>query len=437
MSFCLQSRRALLLALIGGLFIITAVFAGPDDPRLSEYIRVMKKTYPDLQSMRSMIDAQLSRTKMSSGWMNPTLSVGAMNLPYPSLAFDMDPTSMLQFGLMQRIPFPGRTGYQKRIGEAKSALLQADLKVEEHEMSRMLRMAYYDLAAAEATQSILDSGVTLLQEMRTSALAMTGAAMGSSADIYAIDAETAEWSRKISDNQALIKSRKATVASYIGEPSSDSIATEPLPQVIPNLNDMVPIEQSPADYAPRIVAARKKVDESNAALELARMSYYPDIDLMLQYGYRFPIKSTSLSMDGTMITTGTLYQGPMVSMGISFPLPVWAKSNQSSEIAEMNAMNESAKHNYETARLEWKRDIETERTDFERVNQSITALRNKIIPARIKAWQASMIGYRNDQTTLMAVSEARMKLLMAKMEERMLMAENWARFGNLLERIEP
>lgn len=400
----------------------------------------MRANYPDLKSMRAMIAAQKNRTAMNSGWMNPMFSVGAMNVPYPKLKLDADPMTMIQFGLMQRIPFPGKTGLQRKLGDAKADAIVAELEVETREMEAMVRMAYYDLAATKSMVGLLDSGVTLLRLMKDAALAMNSSGMGSAADIYNVEAETADWQRKCDENEALIAKRRAELRQLIGNSETDSLAVSSLPLQLPSESSDAAISSGDRDNTPKLVAARQQLKVSQSSLQLAQHNWYPDLDLMFIYGYRLPLKMTTTSVDHNGVKSSmdeTIYQDPMLSLGVTFPIPLFANSNQKAMIGEERAMLESNRQKLATAEREFEKMVRSEQAEIERLRMSIHRYQTEIIPAREQAWTASLAGYRSGRVPLMAVSEAMMKLIMAKMEERMSMAECWARTGNLQGRIEP
>lgn len=426
------------LTLIIGCITAVQVWAG-DDPILETYLQQVRERHPDLQSMRSMIEAEQHRTNMSAGWMNPMLSLGVMSVPYPSLKTNIEAMTMFQIGIMQRIPFPGKTSQARELGNAKANALTAELYVEERDMEAMVRMAYYDLTAAIAMQGILDSGTVLLQEMKSGATAMNGAGMGSSVDVYTVDAEIVLWEKQIIDNKALIAIRRSTLASLLGKKATDSIPVTPLPihpSDIPFDHDLT----GNPDQAPSLKAAQARLLEAEAGVLVADKTWYPDIDLMLQYGYRRPLHLSSSSVDhtGARITSNeVMKQDDLVSIGITLPVPLFAGSNQNAMKGEMIAMVKSNRNKQAAVKLEWERQVTSEFAELNQKIQSARKLQSRVIPAQEKAWQAALIGYRSGTTTLMAVSEIRMKYLMSKMEERMLTAESYARTGNLLGRVEP
>ncbi|MDK9699839.1 MAG: TolC family protein, partial [bacterium] len=139
--------------------IVSNAIAVEPNQRLHEYIEYAKTNHPEFRAMSAMIEAEQYRAKMSRGWMNPMFRVGLMNVPSKTLAVDEDPMTMLQASIMQKILLPGQTKRKTAIGNEKTRTREQELTADINTMSQMIRMAYFETAAAKAELAILEAGL--------------------------------------------------------------------------------------------------------------------------------------------------------------------------------------------------------------------------------------------------------------------------------------
>jgi outer membrane protein TolC len=417
--------------------IATPLFTGTvqgqaPDSLLTAYVRESLQNHPDLTGMQAMATAESSRTVMSRAWMNPELSVGLMNSP-DNFDLHMDPATMWQIGIMQRVPFPGKLKAAGEAGRARTLAAETGTEAARFDMASMTAMAYYDLAAALSVRRSLEKGKDLLQQMMDAARVMTASGMGSQADLLRARLELEQWNVRLISNQADIDRKRAALAYALGRRDETTLGNPVLPDSLPPTLDLdSALQPSSIDSTPSIRRAHRELEAAAADTRRARLEYWPDVDVMASYGFRGYLR-TAMADDATGETgLRRMKQDGMVSIELSAPLPLFYHGNQRARIGEMTAMQSGKEADLAKERLDKERQLRELYARWKETADCCRIAQGKVLPQAEAAWQATLIEYRAGRTSFMALSEARMSVVMAEMELLMHRADAWASYRQWL-----
>ncbi len=410
------------------LFVISSpVQATEPDPVLDSLIERAFLRHPDLEAMRSMVEAADARRSMSRSLMNPELTLAIMDVP-TDFSYDTDPSTAFQIGIMQRFPWRGK---RKASADAASARVKADnirLESARQNMAAMITMAYYELAALEEEKVLLADGLRLTEEMTRAATWMTSSAMGRLSDIEKARLEEENWKLKIVANLGAIKRAQAAISYALGEPIDTLFFSrvhmpDGLPS-LPVLDSLLAPELF--DQAPILQEEIASEQASRDDLAKAKLGWYPDFDVMLSYDIKPDLKSSGgVDHNGQPLPTGTIDQMNMISLGVTFPLPLHGKGNQRAEIAESSSMQRQAFAKIAATRLTLENEVRQLHSVWEEQNNCCAFVQETLIGRAESLYRTSLIDYQAGKTPFMELSQARMSLVMAKMELSMSRAEAW------------
>ncbi|MCX6640960.1 MAG: TolC family protein [bacterium] len=414
-------KQLTIFVLLIAFFLSAPATAQPDpDSLLAAYIQEAWTNHPDLKAMQAMVSADSSRVGMSGSWMNPELRIGLMNLP-DTFNLWSDPMTMLQVGIMQQIPFPGKLHRAARAEQARTAAARADLERGRDEMAAMVAMAFYDLAAAYQIRTAMLQGQTLADQMTQSAALMVGSGMGAQSDLYKARLDEEQWKLKLSTNQDEIEQKRSTLAYALGRSDAQAIADVILPNQPPPLPDPL----TSFDDSPGLRSSQLLVQAAQSSLERARLDYYPDVNVMLAYGLRGDLKVGSMGNP----MNEPLKQDNMISLELSFPIPLFYRGNQAAKTQEMGAMLTQSQNVYQKIRLEKRRELDQIYAHWKSKLDNYHTTVERILPAADNLWNSTLNDYRAGKVTIMNLAQARMSLVMARMDAAMLLADTWALRG--------
>jgi outer membrane protein, heavy metal efflux system len=406
------------------LISLTPAFAQINpDSLLASYIQESWANHPNLAAMQSMAVAESSRVDMASSWMNPDLRVGLMNLP-DTFNLWSDPMTMLQIGVMQQIPFPGKLRAAGKAAQARRASAQVSVEQERQVMASMVTMAFYDLAAALRVRKALEKGQELAQEMVESAALMVSSGMGAQSDILRAQLEVEQWKLKLVANQDEITRQRADLAYALGRSDASGIPEIDLPDHLPDLPDT----NTTYDDSPQLRRSLLEVEAANQDLKRARLDYLPDVNVGLTYGIRGDLKPFTMANP----MPDPLKQDNMVSLEVSFPIPVFYRGNEASKVQEIGAMLVRNQYDYQKIRLDKRRELEEITSRWKKKNSSYLILDHSVIPTAKELWQSTLNDYKAGKIPIMNLSQAQMSVVMNEMEADMLLADAWGLRGQWL-----
>jgi outer membrane protein TolC len=398
------------------------------DSLLRSYVQESWQSHPDLQSMRAMASAESSRTAMSRAWMNPEARFGLMNIPQ-SFDAHADPMTMWQIGLMQQVPFPGKLKASSRAGEALTESALATVEAGRYVMADMVAMAYYDLAASLAVRKSLVHGRDLAQQMMEAAAAMVSSGMGSEADIIRSRLEMEQWNIKLVNNQADIDRKRANLAYAVGRSEVATLSDPVLPDSLPPEIDLNSGLQSDAVMnTPELKRAQSDVNSAKADHLRARLDYWPDLNFGVAYGIRGYLRTTGVDPMTQMPAPAHLKQDNMWTFEVSAPLPLFYPGNQRAKVRETSAMQTAREADLSKARLLKEQQLREIYATWQENNDGGHIAQDQLGPQSENTWRVSLTDYRAGKITLMALSEARMAVVMAEMETIMRRADAWVAY---------
>jgi outer membrane protein TolC len=164
-----------------------------------------------------------------------------------------------------------------------------------------------------------------------------------------------------------------------------------------------------------VLAASARLAESSAAASRARKEWYPDFDLSLSYGVKPSLRVTSMDAAGNL-TTERMKMDNMISLEIAAPIPLFSKGNQQAQIAEMTSMESKAKSDLLKVQIDLEMRLRQIHASWKEENDCCAFVRLSLIGQAETLYQASLLDYRSGKVSYMELSQARMAMLMAKME---------------------
>lgn len=406
----------------------------PTDRTLDSLLQTVAKQHPDIRAMEQMIAAVKSNETMQRGWMNPMFRVDVMNVPTESYSLEKDAMTMIQFSWMQTIPL--NTSAKHRLSQSETKLKDVQKQLMQSEMRRMTIMAYYDLIAGLRNDKILRTGLEQLQNMIKAEQSRIEQGKMMFSDYHLMKAEEATWEQRIAENEYQIQTNKSMLEYLtVGNIDISQFSNE----LISSIPDVKDLSIQVTSKNPTIQYQQQKISQAEAEWNVARSKLFPEVDVMLSYGYTPSLRLSTSQIDGHSGVTTTenkiIQRTDYVSAGITFPIPVWYRRNQYVEIEMSKSMLSAEKENLRAVTLKEKQAIESDAFLLHSKLEQHQLLINKIIPAKQKTYEQIRLNYESGMTALSELFKIQMEITMSEMDATMLLADSWARIRIIQERL--
>jgi outer membrane protein TolC len=328
---------------------------------------------------------------------DPKLNLGLRSIPLEGpnqWRLQDDGMSMQTVGIVQQMPSKAKRHARVAVAEAGTAKAQAVLEQTALEVQQGAAEAWIRLYAANQRMSLLDE---LYHENRL-LQAATQARLASGAGLAA-ESVIPERLKLVLDDQhdSLERDRQSALHNlvrWVGD-----AAHEPLTGDWPHWD--VSFDQIhaalPSHPRLKVLAAERSVAEGQLALASANKT--PDWSWGLDYQHR-----------------GNAY-GDMISVSVSFDLPLLSSSRQDPLIESGSHAAEATSRDYQDARYALEASARVQLAELDRLERAINRLESGHIPLAEQRVRLAMADYRASKGMLRDVIAAREELVELRMRQ--------------------
>lgn len=267
---------------------------------------------PSILAEEAGVEATRSASIAAGRLPDPTLSLGVDNFPVsgpPAFSFSRDDMTMTRVGIEQAFPNPAKRRAQRSRAQADIGLAEAGLAVEAQAVRLETALAWIDLFYAKRRLAQLDLLNDSLGDLQATVTARL--ASGSARPSGALEPEQlrAAINDRRSELTAEVAAARARLIRFTGDPQADISGDPPLLEV-----DRARLITGLPGH-PRLRALDAATFAAEAGVDLAQADKRPDWRVSTSYGRRDPA------------------YGDMVSVGVSFDLPLFSRRRQDPIIA--------------------------------------------------------------------------------------------------------
>ncbi len=288
-----------------------------DTLKLGTALALARDANPMLQASRFRADAALERVPQAGAWPDPMLSLGLMNRVVRTFGASA-PMSVNSVQLTQRIPWPGKLGFNEERASRLAEAERFDSEESEEALLARVKSVYYQLAYIDRSITIMEETRGLLRDFLDVSTAMYAVGTALQQDVLRAQVSVAQMTEDI----AVMEQNRVAMASrlnaLLGRAATEAVGALELPAIgedLPNADALIAIA---AERRPALQAAAERVQAAEAGFQAARKTMYPDLTVTVGYGHRPDFEDLTTVMVG-------------------FSLPVFAGSRQKPLQREMQA----------------------------------------------------------------------------------------------------
>lgn len=345
------------------------------------YIEVLQAN-PRVVMWQKMEQASQKRIGPAGAWDDPMAMVGIMNLP-TSFDFAMDPMTMRQAGLSQRIPISGYKGLLSRAARMTAEATKKSTDRGILELLASVKHSFAELFYTRAMQTVLQKQKEALTQIATIARSKLITNRAGQEEVLMAEADLARLEEEILMLQKEERAATAMLNSFRGKSEAEPIGELALPTF-----DSLPVtpeswialtDQNNPELQRLILESKRFEFESRANFRML----WPMVDLNAAYGVRQP------GPDGP--------RDNMITTTLSLNLPVFAPRKQISMGQEARLMAQSISAERLSMRLELVARIRTLFAELKRLDSTIAVYQTSVLPAIRLAYQTAVAGYASDR----------------------------------------
>ncbi|MBU6957813.1 TolC family protein [Pseudomonas sp. CVAP len=362
-----------------------------------EALRLAETNAPSLTAQAAKLQAASSAAIPAGELPDPKLKLGVQNYPIGGpdrWSIDQDSMTMQMVGVMQEVP--NRDKRKARIEVANAAVdrAAADARIERLNVRQATALAWISSYSIERKEALFEDFYKENRLLADTVRAQIAGGRAQPADAVTPKQEAAQLADQQDDLARLRAQARAALKRWIGPAANDPL-TGSLPQW--------PIETSgyshKLQHHPALAAFEPMTREAEAKVREAEAEKQSDWSWELDYQHR------------------DRQFGDMVSVQLSFDLPLFPGSRQNPKIAAKHAELNQLEAEREDMVREHTQQLEESLAEYERLNRAVRRSQESLVPLAKEKVGLTMASYRAGKGDLGAVIAARRELIEARLKQ--------------------
>ena len=354
---------------------------------------------------------------------NPTLSAARIELdsteggitqarviPNPEVAVQMEDTRAATRATTGQVNLPIELGGKRsaRIGAANRArdVAQAQLGTTQADLRASVIGAFFNVLVAQERVRLAAGSVDIATRGANAAARRVAAGKISPVEETKAQVELANAQIERSEADAALVAARQSLATLWGNPSPR------FTEAIGNLDalparPLAPMLRQSLDGAPALLASERELDRRQAEINVQRSRQYPDVTV-----------SVGAKRDNSSPERGTY---PV--LGVAIPLPLFDRNQGNLYTAIRQA--DKAADELRATRLRLDHDLQQASSQLEVSRSSALSLRETVLPAAERAYQAASQGFEAGKFNYLEVLDAQRTLFQARIRYLGVVANSW------------
>ena len=363
---------------------------------LDDALQLAERNAPSLQARQEQVSAARSAVAPAGELPEPRLNLGVQNLPVDGndrWSTNRDFMTMQMVGLSQEVP--NRDKRKARVETARAAVERADAQAL-FERQRVRATTAQAWVAAYTVQRKLAQFDAFYKENRLLASAVSArlaAGGGAAADALAPNQEAAQLDERKDLLLSQADQARAALKRWIGQDAD--VQAQAFPQWAVNASEY--LHALPAH--PELAAYGAMTQEAEAQVQQAQAEKKSDWGWQVNYQRRGPDFSN------------------MVSVQLSFQLPLFAGSRQDPMIAARRAQVRQLEGEQDAALREHTAQLEADLAEYQRLQRAVERSRETLLPLAEERVRLALADYRAGNSALSEVLAARRQRLEARLQD--------------------
>jgi len=352
---------------------------------------------PGLAEIRARAAAMKAIPPQAGALPDPTLSFDLLNVPVRSFDLRREDMTMMEVGISQTLPFPGKRALQARAAQ-QEALAAADSVDEARlRLAREVKAAWWNLFYLDRALAITRDSEKLLLEMVETAQSRYRVGRGEQAEVLMAQLELS----KLKDE------RLEWIGMRHGQTAQFNVLTDRAPEqpvvlpaeakvVLPVLVESQ-LQEKAGRLSPRFARRRNMLEAAKARVDLAEQDYYPDFTVGAGYG----VRQNSPAGDS---------RSDFASFRLSMNLPLYADRKQAMAVDQRRSELLQEQYSFQDEHHRTQAEIAAKTAEYDHIKDRMRLLEQEIVPQARLIAESLLARYRVGRTAFSDLLRAELGL---------------------------
>lgn len=377
-----------------GLFLITWVEARAetqpaktDDTilTLDQAVELALNGNPGLAEIKARAEAMAAIPSQEGTLPDPQVKLGALYLPTNSFSLRQSDFTMMEVGISQEIPFPGKLALREKIAEqealaAADSVDEARLRLVREVKTGWWRLFYYDRALG-----LLDEAEQFFLQLIDIAQAKYKVGKGSQQDVLLAQLELSKLKEEKLNLTGMRHGQEARLNALLDRTPEMSVripeeANFKLPEIVESI-----LRDKAVQLRPLFAQHRKMLEAAQSKVDLAQKGFYPDFTVGAFYDVRQNTPSGQSRSD-------------FASVQLSMNLPIYAGRKQAKAVDQRKGELLQERYALQDDHRKVHAEITAKAAEYQKTKEKLSLLEHEIIPQAQQTLDSLLAGYQVNQT---------------------------------------
>ena len=383
----------LLLVALAGLTPAPAGAAEQPSTQLDKLVAQALKANPDLKAAEARWHMYERKVIPAKTLDDPMLSVDFSNYPIDSFSGDETPMTGKDLKLSQKFPFPGKLAAKGQMADQQALWYKGGYEDLKLRLVKKVKDAYYRLFFLDRAIAITKKNISILDDFIRLTETRYKVGKGLQSDVLKAQVERS----KLVDRLFTLKQRRVTALAdlntLLDRPTATPVTPAEEMSMTPVTVPLDTLKRESEKGRPLFAAYNALVDRFKAQRRLAKLDYWPDVNVWAGYRQRESVQGDPA--EGT----------DFASVGVTVNLPIW-REKRHEQVAEAESGTRMALHRYNDFRTKVYFSLQDAYAQMEKNRDLVSLYKTGIIPQANQTYQADLSAYQVDKVDFLTLLDS-------------------------------
>lgn len=358
---------------------------------------------PGLKEIKARAEALAAVPPQAGALPDPTVNFDMLNVPVNSFDLRREDMTMLEVGVSQTLPFPGKLALREKIAEHDALAAAASVDEARLRLVRDVKQAWWRLFYYGRALDLFGESEDFFRQLVDIAQAKYRVGKGSQQDVLLAQLEL---SKLKNDKLELVSQRHGQYArlNALLDRTPETAMRIPAEAAtsLPELNDDVLQEQS-LHSRPLFEQHRKMLDAALAKVDLAKKDFYPDFNIGAGYAFR------QNTPDGQT-------RSDFASIRLSMNVPLYAGQKQAKAVDQRQAELMQEQYALQDEHHKIRAELAAKTAEYRHAKERLALLEHEIIPQAQQSLTSLLAGYQVSRADFSDVLRTQLNFFQFRMQ---------------------
>ncbi len=399
------------------LLILISVSFGQQQ-QLQNLVERALENNPALKARGHRVQAAKELIDPAGALPDPMISLGLMNVPSNSFAFDQEPMTGKQLAFTQAIPFPGKLSLKKKLAKIE-AQKATDVRGElELQIIRNVKQIYFKIFDLDRAIEVTERNQTVLKNFTQIAQTRYTVGRGIQQDVLKAQVEFARFEDRLISLKEKRAALNAQLNALLNLSQDQALEKTEIWSFEANDIPFDTLKNRLLKNNPILKAWQKNTEQSAVRVRLAKKEFLPDLTFTLAYTQREVLQS---GLGGNDFLSAVV--------GLKIPLYFWKKQDKQLQARRFQKKESTEQFNDIKNRL-----LASLNDAYQRAQKKaelIQLYQATIIPQASQALNSAIASYQNDQVDFLTLLNNLMVLFNYEREYYRLISEYYQQLAQI------